>query len=1434
MSAFADRVPGTRAAIGHDGSPTVAGRLLTHSRALVLIVVCLLVLGAVRHQGIGGSRRPTVSGVLAGAYHQEGLLSLPAAARGPVSAALGGNATAYRVASTPGGLRAVSPAERLVVRFTHSGVSVTSGHGQLGLALRGVGFGSRLWSVGPSRPRVSANRVDYAPVGGVRVWYANGPLGLEQGFDLAARPGSGRGPLTLSLALTGDMHARLGGGGVIFSGGGVALRYARLAVGDARGRRLRAWFALARGRVLIRVADRGARYPLRIDPTVQQAELTASDGGASDALGTSVAIAGSTIVVGAPYHLVGSNVDQGAAYVFSNASGSWQMTKELTASDGAAGDEFGSSVAVVAGTIVVGAPDRYQGGVYVFSNSSGSWKQTAEIYDPTQPATDLFGYSVAVSGSTIAVGAPGVPESSSTSVGEVYVFSPNQQGNWAQTAELTASDPAAYEELGYSVAISGNTIVAGSPTHNSDMAHSVGAVYVFTDTAGTWSQSQELTANDGAGGDYFGISVAISGSTLVAGAPYRLVGSNSEQGTVYVFANGAGGWMQSQELTAQDGGADDLFGDSVAISGSTIVAGAPAHAVGSNAGQGATYVFGVGSTSWQQTGELTAKDGAVSDALGHAVAASGSTTVAGAPGHKVDGYAGQGAAYVFVSPTRTSATTVKCVTSRGSPPFTCTATVGDTSGQSSPQVPTGAISFSATAGELASQSCTLDAVSSSAAACSVGFTAPPATGSSSTTQVTATYAGDSTFIASQGQTTVTIAPVVVNSTENGSLKSGATSCDTGATVTDSQGNTVAECTLRAAIQYVDDQAAGSTISFDIPGSGVPLIYLGTQLPDLTVPATIDGSTQPGGWVQLEVSGTIGPDGGPETDLNGLELYGVDDVVRGLVIGGFADGILASGQGDTIAGNRIGTDVTGEQADPNQIGISVTAPNVTIGGTTGTSTGGCTGDCNLISGNTKYDVSNESAEATGALGLAIQGDWIGIDAAGGAIPSRSIPSDGRPSGSDTEIDVDLVAYPAGGDTRPTSTLTLGGVTTRPGAAPGNVIAASGIGVQAEPSESGPSESGVTKSAPIPVIEGNTLGLDASGQRAAGHGRTGIIAKDSQIGGETPGAGNVIGGFIAAGANLTADLFAGNLVGTDLQGTEAVGNATGVLADADTRVPAEVGSIPILIGNVISGNRTGVDGSVDLERGNLVGISRDGESALPNNIGWHADHAVLDGLRTCLTDPCNVISGNHGAGILQQTGGYLQSWGTFVGTNRTGARAIPNGIGIRLDDAAIDPPEDAKSDLENLLTVADLFPEVSPGERLDRTLVLDVGGLSLARSRDRCEYPCNLVAGNHGDGLTIDIRDRRSDRTASAQLIQGNVFGQSADGKPLPNDGPDLAIRPGFGGSPLTVGGDLTVGKDLSVGNVFAGRHPLVELGNSPIDRDIAPILIDNVFKLTGAG
>ena len=649
-------------------------------RVAVALALACVSLGAMVHQGLSGSAsRTAASGTGPHAISRDGLLSLPLAAQAPVSAALGRDETAYRIH----GLVARNPAQRFSARFGRSGVAVTAGSARFAIALKAFGRPSSLRLIAAGSPVASADRVSYAR-GAVREWWANGPLGLEQGFDIARRP-VGSGALTLSLAVSGRVG--LDHGTVLLPGG---LRYAGLQAIDARGHSLRAWLQLRDGRVLVRVNDRGARYPVRIDPLVEQAQLTPSDGvgcsgNCGDEFGYSVATSGNTVVVGSPFHEANSQVHAGAVYVFQMPAAGWAsatQTAELTDSALGGHVELGYSVAISSDgeTIVAGAPAgsevpgngvNTQGTVDVFT-ATGGWASTstpaARLTVAGSPTTESplggeLGWSVAISGNTIVAGAP--YDATSPSFGEAYVFT-MPPGGWVsgtQTAELSASDPSnpnGDEYFGWSVGVSGATIVVGA-WHQAAPGgvNASGEAYVFTMPPGGWAnatQTAKLTASHPGGSDEFGWSVAASGNTVVVGAPNHEVASKPSQGAAYVFVMPtAGPWVnatQTAELSASDGQAGDALGWSVAISGNTIVAGARARQVEAHVSQGAVYAWTQPSGGWVTTGadtaELTAGDGSTDDSLGESVAVSGTTIASGAPRHFASSSTEDfGAAYVF-------------------------------------------------------------------------------------------------------------------------------------------------------------------------------------------------------------------------------------------------------------------------------------------------------------------------------------------------------------------------------------------------------------------------------------------------------------------------------------------------------------------------------------------------------------------------------------------------------------------------------------------------------------------------------------------------------------------------------------------------------------------------------------------------------------------
>ena len=168
-----------------------------------------------------------------------------------------------------------------------------------------------------------------------------------------------------------------------------------------------------------------------------------------------------------------------------------------------------------------------------------------------------------------------------------------------------------------------------------------GAAYAFTDVAGTFSETQKLTASDGGLFDNFGASVSVDRETLVIGANGATVGSNPAQGAVYVFTLVNGTWTETQKLTADDGAAYDNFGLSVTLHGSIILVGSPQAVIGGAFAQGAVYVYTNSGGAWYQTQKLTASDGAASDSFGQSVAISGNNALVGAYGATVAGHAGR-------------------------------------------------------------------------------------------------------------------------------------------------------------------------------------------------------------------------------------------------------------------------------------------------------------------------------------------------------------------------------------------------------------------------------------------------------------------------------------------------------------------------------------------------------------------------------------------------------------------------------------------------------------------------------------------------------------------------------------------------------------------------------------------------------------------------
>jgi len=383
------------------------------------------------------------------------------------------------------------------------------------------------------------------------------------------------------------------------------------------------------------------------------AKLIASDAAASDFFGISVAMSGDTAVVGASFGDNPGGSNAGSAYVFIRIGTIWTEQAKLIASDAAASDAFGTSVAVSGDTAVIGAYQDDDGGsssgsAYVYVRSGGVWTQQAKLTAADAAANDYFGYSVAVSGDTAVVGAylDDRPNPVGADAGAAYVFV-RTGGVWTQQAKLTAaSDAAAGDQFGYSVAVSGDTALVGSIHDTHQGGADAGSAYVFIRAGGVWTQQAKLTASDAAAGDLFGCSVAVSGDTGVVGADSD-DDAGTSTGSAYVFVRTGGVWTQQAKLIASEAAAGDLFGGSVAMSGNTAVVGARGENYAGAIDLGSAYVFVRTGGIWIEQARLTASDAAAGDNFGISAAVSGDSALVGA---YLDDHAGgisAGSAYSF-------------------------------------------------------------------------------------------------------------------------------------------------------------------------------------------------------------------------------------------------------------------------------------------------------------------------------------------------------------------------------------------------------------------------------------------------------------------------------------------------------------------------------------------------------------------------------------------------------------------------------------------------------------------------------------------------------------------------------------------------------------------------------------------------------------------
>jgi hypothetical protein len=317
---------------------------------------------------------------------------------------------------------------------------------------------------------------------------------------------------------------------------------------------------------------------------------------------------------------------------------------QLLAFDGAAADNYGFASGISGDTLVVGAPDQNgsRGKAYVYVRSGGAWTLQATLTASDGQPNDGFATSIAVDGDTIVAGAPLDDTGGVSDHGSAYVFV-RSGTTWSLQAKLLASDQSAGDQFGTSVAVSGNALAVGAQQGNGG----TGAAYVYERSGTTWTETTRLVASDAASNDLFGFFVALDGTSVLVGAPNDDHSWLVDPGSAYVFAKVGASWVQRAKIMpdAADRRAGAHFGACVALSGGTAVAGAYGDTPGAVAA-GSAFVFTGSGTIWTQQARLVASDGLANDQFGHAVAVLGDVAAVTSP-LRDSGGTDSGAVYVF-------------------------------------------------------------------------------------------------------------------------------------------------------------------------------------------------------------------------------------------------------------------------------------------------------------------------------------------------------------------------------------------------------------------------------------------------------------------------------------------------------------------------------------------------------------------------------------------------------------------------------------------------------------------------------------------------------------------------------------------------------------------------------------------------------------------
>lgn len=375
--------------------------------------------------------------------------------------------------------------------------------------------------------------------------------------------------------------------------------------------------------------------------------LSADDGKAEDFFGYSVAIDGTTVLVGAYKADTDGVIDAGAAYVYVLGNKGWYQQAKLVADPVFVDDTLGGAVALNNDVAMLGVSRRDDkgkdsGAVVSFERESNTWVQNQIFTAPDAKPGDVFGQSIALTENFLVIGAPR-NDSLGVDSGAAYIYK-RESGIWLYQAKIKASDGAAGDLFGISVAIDGNTILVGADL-NDEVAQEAGAVYVYVFDDNQWKQEAKLVASDGGKTDIFGVRVSLAQNTALISARRDDIDElGIDAGSAYIFVRDGNTWTQEVKLISPDGEADDRFGRGVALSENTAIISAMNHDA-NGTDTGALYVYKREAKGWRYASKIVANNSMPGDKFGWNVALSNEVAVIAAPHHDAKGQQ-SGAVYI--------------------------------------------------------------------------------------------------------------------------------------------------------------------------------------------------------------------------------------------------------------------------------------------------------------------------------------------------------------------------------------------------------------------------------------------------------------------------------------------------------------------------------------------------------------------------------------------------------------------------------------------------------------------------------------------------------------------------------------------------------------------------------------------------------------------